>query len=147
MRAPLRTGLVVALFCSNFAAAAAPETVELTKLPAGAIKLDGKSATWLLVTVRKGQVVKVESATAKTGNVTVTTVTNETNDTTVKFESHLSKTLKLDLYISSDGKSFNYTSSCPLMAEKALFENWQQSVPWLAVGGARGIDDQESACD
>lgn len=147
MPSPLRTMMAAVIASSTLALADPAKSLELAKLPAGAIQLDARSPAWLRVTLREGRVTKIEAATEKTANLTVKVLTHAANDTTVNFESRVDHTLKLDLYVSADGKHFTYTSSCPLMANKMLIENWQEAIPWLAVAAARVVAEQSGTCD
>lgn len=123
--------------------ASAPPPLQSERLPAGTVKADGKSPLYLLVKVKDGKVTGYESATQKTANVTATF--SASNGTTITFTSTLDTALKFELYISADGRRFVYTSSCPLMARKSLYENWPHPVPWLAITGV-AVSDGSGSC-
>lgn len=142
-RRVLLTTMLATLSLGSAAIAGPPPVLPVDDLPQGTVKTDGKSPLYLLVRISGGKVIAFENATQKSANVTATF--SPTNGTTIKFTSTLDVALKFDLYISSDGRRFEYTSSCPLMAQKGLFENWPHAVPWLAIT-AVVVADNSGSC-
>ena len=59
------------------------------------------------------------------------------NTSTVRIANRSRQHLKLDLWLSQNGKRFVYTSSCPILAGGESFENWPAPVTWLYVSNPR----------
>jgi hypothetical protein len=66
------------------------------------------------------------------------------NTSTVKIENHMKQALKVDLWLSQDGRRFGYTTSCPISAGSSSHEIWPGRVPWVYVSGPRWVPPAEA---
>ena len=63
----------------------------------------------------------------------------DSGGTMLKVASHDPRPLKYDLYISPDGKRFQYTSTCVLIPQGAGFESWPYPIAAFALGHVREV--------
>jgi len=115
-------------------------------MPADAQRFDGKNL-YLKVTIENGAVVKTETATAETANLTLSLVSREKENTMLSIRSGLDVSIKLDLYISHDNTRYQYTSSCPIMAKKGGYETWGFPINWFAVSDIRVVPEDSGLCE
>lgn len=67
--------------------------------------------------------------------------------TTLSIRTDLDVAVKFDLYVSTDGKTFQYTSSCAVTPGMSAFEMWQYPVREFALGNPRLLRKGETTCD
>ena len=137
MRRPLRVVLASLLFAATVAAAASvPPRGELStdELPVGTLRTDGNTPLYIKVRVEEGRVAGFEPATEADATLVLTFTSREADSTMVDVANKGPVTLKLDLYISPDGRTWYYTSSCTVGRS---FETWGHPVPYLAVAAVR----------
>jgi|HubBroStandDraft_5_1064220.scaffolds.fasta_scaffold372121_2 hypothetical protein len=61
-------------------------------------------------------------------------------------QSHLGVTVKYDA-VMTVGRHAVHTSSCPVLAGKASFENWSDPITELKLSGFRKLDGARMVCD
>ncbi|HZF97309.1 MAG TPA: hypothetical protein VEY92_03515, partial [Pseudoxanthomonas sp.] len=67
--------------------------------------------------------------------------------TTLNARSRLDATLEYDLYVSRDGRSFDYASACAMTPGIAASELWQYPVRESALGNVRVLPAGRMSCD
>lgn len=106
----------------------------------------GSEPLFLKVTIENGKVVQFDSANDSEANLVVRYSRGAQSGTMVILESKLDVILKLDLHISPDAQHYKYTSSCPIIAHGADYEQWAHPIPWLAVSNPRVVAETDMAC-
>ena len=128
------------------AAKPAPKTLARGELPAGFAIGDASPSLALQVEVVDGKVVASAPAGDAPGNLRAAR-SGDATQTTLMVSSTLAEAVKFDLYVSTDGEQFTYTSSCALTPGISSFEMWQQPVREFAIGNPRVVDGNRISCD
>ena len=63
--------------------------------------------------------------------------------TMVSFSNRSGSRIKVDLWISPDGETWHYTSSCPL---GVTYESWPHPIPYLAIARPRSEPADSGVC-
>lgn len=123
------------------------DSISTSDLPAGYQSTDGAFPLYLKATVTETGALQLEPADAATANLSLRFIKRSDSQTMVAFSNTLASPVKLDLYISPDGKNYVYTSSCPILAQGGSYETWPHPVAWIALAQARVVDVDASACE
>lgn len=123
-----------------------PIWIDVTQLRPLAHFTTGSEPLYLKVSVAGGKVVAFDSTGADDANLVVRFSRHDETGTMVVLESKLDAMLKLDLHISPDAQHYLYTSSCPIIANGADYEQWPHAVAWLAVSNPRVVDSAHATC-
>ncbi len=144
------TDVAVALVCLSMAANA----VAVGKAPRQAARADlvgfaigaGDPALALQVELIDGKVASSAPTSGSQGNLRAMR-SGDASAPMLTVSSELRVAVKFDLYLSSDGKRFVYTSSCALTPGISSFEMWQQPVREFALGNPRVVEGGKMRCD
>ena len=128
------------------AAKPAPKTLARGELPAGFAIGDASPSLALQVEVVDGKVVASAPAGDAPGNLRATR-SGDATQTTLMVSSTLAEAVKFDLYVSTDGEQFTYTSSCGVTPGISSFEMWEKPVTHFAIGNPRVLPKGRMACD
>lgn len=128
------------------AAKPAPKTLARGELPAGFAIGDASPSLALQVEVVDGKVVASAPAGDAPGNLRATR-SGDATQTTLMVSSTLAEAVKFDLYVSTDGEQFTYTSSCGVTPGISSFEMWEKPVTHFAIGNPRVLPKGPMACD
>lgn len=128
------------------AAKPAPKTLARGELPAGFAIGDASPSLALQVEVVDGKVVASAPAGDAPGNLRATR-SGDATQTTLMVSSTLAEAVKFDLYVSTDGEQFTYTSSCGVTPGISSFEIWEKPVTHFAIGNPRVLPKGRVACD
>ncbi|KAF1726147.1 hypothetical protein [Pseudoxanthomonas japonensis] len=144
------TGYVVMALCAMpviaSAAKPAPKTLARGELPAGFAIGDASPSLALQVEVVDGKVVASAPAGDAPGNLRAAR-SGDATQTTLMVSSTLAEAVKFDLYVSTDGEQFTYTSSCGVTPGISSFEMWEKPVTHFAIGNPRVLPKGRMACD
>jgi len=142
------TLLVAMCALSALASAAkpAPKTLARGELPAGFAIGDASPSLALQVEVVDGKVVASAPAGDAPGNLRAAR-SGDATQTTLMISSTLAEAVKFDLYVSTDGEQFTYTSSCGVTPGISSFEMWEKPVTHFAIGNPRVLPKGRMACD
>lgn len=142
------TLLVAMCALSALASAAkpAPKTLARGELPAGFAIGDASPSLALQVEVVDGKVVASAPAGDAPGNLRAAR-SGDATQTTLMVSSTLAEAVKFDLYVSTDGEQFTYTSSCGVTPGISSFEMWEKPVTHFAIGNPRVLPKGRMACD
>lgn len=141
--------LMLAMAMAANAALAAGKTqrsLERGQLPAGFAVGSGDPALSLDVVVADGQVRSVAVADPSVANVRATRSEGK-GQTMLSLRADLDVTLKFDLYVSRDGQTFEYASSCAVTPGISGFEMWEYPVREFALGNPRVVVQGKMPCD
>ncbi len=141
--------LVLAVAMAANAALAAGKTqrsLQRGQLPAGFAVGSGDPALSLNVVVTDGQVRSVAVADPSAANVRATRSEGK-GQTMLNLRTDLDVTLKFDLYVSRDGRTFEYASSCAVTPGISGFEMWEYPVREFALGNPRVVAQGKMPCD
>lgn len=143
-------GYVVMALCAMPALASAakpaPKTLARGELPAGFAIGDASPSLALQVEVVDGKVVASAPAGDAPGNLRAAR-SGDATQTTLMVSSTLAEAVKFDLYVSTDGEQFTYTSSCGVTPGVSSFEMWEKPVTHFAIGNPRVLPKGRMACD
>jgi hypothetical protein len=144
-------GCVLMVAASGFADAAwagkaAAKTLARSELPAGFAIGTASPSLALQVEVVDGQVTASAPAGDGPGNLRAAR-SGDATQTTLMVSSALAEAVKFDLYVSLDGETFTYASSCGVTPGISSFEMWEQPVKLFAVGNPRVLPKGRMACD
>lgn len=128
------------------AAKPAPKTLARGELPAGFAIGDASPSLALQVEVVDGKVVASAPAGDAPGNLRAAR-SGDATQTTLMVSSTLAEAVKFDLYFSTDGEQFTYTSSCGVTPGISSFEMWEKPVTHFAIGNPRVLPKGRMACD
>lgn len=128
------------------AAKPAPKTLARGELPAGFAIGDASPSLALQVEVVDGKVVASAPAGDAPGNLRAAR-SGDATQTTLMVSSTLAEAVKFDLYVSTDGEQFTYTSSCGMTPGISSFEMWEKPVTHFAIGNPRVLPKGRMACD
>lgn len=128
------------------AAKPAPKTLARSELPAGFAIGDASPSLALQVEVVDGKVVASAPAGDAPGNLRAAR-SGDATQTTLMVSSTLAEAVKFDLYVSTDGEQFTYTSSCGVTPGISSFEMWEKPVTHFAIGNPRVLPNGRMACD
>ncbi|MCR6626460.1 MAG: hypothetical protein NVV67_09390 [Pseudoxanthomonas sp.] len=128
------------------AAKPAPKTLARGELPAGFAIGDASPSLALQVEVVDGKVVASAPAGDAPGNLRAAR-SGDATQTTLMVSSTLAEAVKFDLYVSTDGEQFTYTSSCGVTPGISSFEMWEKPVTHFAIGNPRVLPKGRMACD
>lgn len=128
------------------AAKPAPKTLARGELPAGFAIGDASPSLALQVEVVDGKVVASAPAGDAPGNLRAAR-NGDATQTTLMVSSTLAEAIKFDLYVSTDGEQFTYTSSCGVTPGISSFEMWEKPVTHFAMGNPRVLPKGRMACD
>ncbi|MEG3789837.1 hypothetical protein V1318_06870 [Lysobacter sp. CCNWLW3] len=129
-------------------AAGKPAAKSLGKdaLPAGFAVGKGQPPLTLKVEVADGKASGTAVSDAAQANVTASG-SADGGETMLTIRHDLAVALKFDLYISSDGERFEYTSSCAVTPGISSFEMWSRPIRAFALGNPRVVPAGRMACD
>jgi len=148
-RTLIRAGLPVLAAFIVFAASAAGRPAEILprdRLPDGFAVGSGAPALGLKVTVVEGRVTASAAAPADEANVRATRG-GDAEQTVLNVRTELDVALKFDLYVSRDGQTFQYASSCAVTPGISSFEMWKYPVAAFAIGNPRVVSAKRFSCD
>lgn len=131
---------------ANQAEAQGEDWIDVSVLRPSAYFTTGSEPLYLKVTLDNGKVVQFDSANASDANVVVRFSRSDEKGTLVVLESKLDVILKFDLHISPDAQHYTYTSSCPIIAHGAAYEQWAHPIPWMAVSNPQVLDPAHMEC-
>jgi hypothetical protein len=144
--------LVTLLACALMAVSGAsmakrPQKVLLREdIPQGFAIGTASPVLGLKVDVTDGRITAVSPAAGKDANVRGTRG-GEGGQTMLTIRTDLDVPLKFDLYVSEDGESFQYTSSCVVTPKISSFEMWEMPVREFALGNPRVAPQGNMTCD
>ena len=118
--------------------------VATADLPAGHVVVSGDEPVYLRLAGTDTLV--LEPADEASADLVVHFASRDHDMTMVSLKAKGERTLRLDFYISPDGKRWQYSSSCPLMGTIGTYENWPHALPLLAIANPRYIDGDDRAC-
>lgn len=107
----------------------------------------GDPALALKVDILDGAVASAAPTDAAAANVFAQRSEGEKQQTMLNLRTDLDVALKFDLYISRDGKTFEYTSTCAVTPGISGFEMWQTPVREFALGNPRVLPKGKMACE
>ena len=137
---------VSALADAAWAGKAAPKTLARGELPAGFAIGSASPSLALQVEVSDGKVSASAPAGDAPGNLRAAR-SGDATQTTLMVSSTLPVSIKFDLYVSTDGETFTYTSSCGVTPGISSFEMWERPVTHFAMGNPRVLPAGRMACD
>ena len=138
---------VLAWSCASSAWSSEPKKIlSRTALAQTFVIGSGDPALALQVDVVDGKVASVVPAAADQGNVAAVRSDGE-GQVMLSLATTLDVTLKFDLYVSSDGLQFEYTSTCAVTPGISGFEMWQRPVREFALGNPRVLAKGKMPCD
>lgn len=114
-------------------------------LPEGALIADGARPLHLLAEIKDGRISELRPVAAQEANLTLAFVQQDRERSAIDIKSSLPLGLKLDLFVSRDGQSFGYTSSCPVRPGGNAFAQWPHRVRAVAIAHPRVPDGE--VCD
>lgn len=129
-----------------WAGKAAAKTLARNELPAGFAIGTASPSLALQVEVVDGKVTASAPASDGPGNLRAAR-SGDASQTTLMVSSALAEAVKFDLYVSLDGETFTYASSCGVTPGISSFEMWEQPVKLFAVGNPRVLPKGRMACD
>jgi hypothetical protein len=137
----------LALSCAGIASASKGSERALLRgeIPAGFVVGAGTPPLTLQVTVESGAVQAVEAG-VEGGNVTAKSDVGQ-GQTMLTIKHGLDVNLKFDLYISPDGETFVYTSTCAVSPGISGMEMWDHPIHAFALGNARVVAKDRMSCD
>ena len=100
----------------------------------------------LKVDILDGLIASVAPADASSANVFAARSQGE-GQTMLNLRTDLDVALKFDLYISHDGKTFEYASTCAVTPGISGFEMWQYPVREFALGNPRILPKGKMTCE
>ncbi len=100
----------------------------------------------LKVTLADGKVASVAVGGAAGANVSATSSAGD-NQTTLSMSTTLDVPMKFDLYLSRDGRTFEYASTCAVTPGISGFEMWEYPVREFALGNPRVASGRDLSCD
>lgn len=103
----------------------------------------GKDPLYLTV-AQEGETLSSKASKGPSGDIVASTIPHDSM-TMLTIKSNLDKELKFDLYISPDGRRFQYTSTCALIPKASNFESWPYAIHSFAIGNVRIA--KEHTCD
>ena len=106
----------------------------------------GDPALALKVDILDGAIASVVPADAASANVFAQRSQAEAQ-TMLNLRTDLDVALKFDLYISHDGKTFEYASTCAVTPGISGFEMWQYPVREFALGNPRILPKGKMTCE
>lgn len=143
-------GCLMAAMCAMPAIASAakpaPKTLARGELPAGFAIGTASPSLALQVEVVDGKVSASAPAGDGPGNLRAAR-SGDATQTTLMVSSTLPVSIKFDLYVSTDGETFTYTSSCGVTPGISSFEMWERPVTHFAMGNPRVLPAGRMACD
>ncbi|CAN7182713.1 hypothetical protein LJR143_000326 [Pseudoxanthomonas sp. LjRoot143] len=143
-------GCLMAAMCAMPAIASAakpaPKTLARGELPAGFAIGTASPSLALQVEVVDGKVSASAPAGDGPGNLRAAR-SGDATQTTLMVSSTLPVSIKFDLYVSTDGGTFTYTSSCGVTPGISSFEMWERPVTHFAMGNPRVLPAGRMACD
>lgn len=107
----------------------------------------GDPALALKVDILDGAVASAVPADAASANVFALRSEGEKQQTMLNLRTDLGVALKFDLYISRDGDTFEYASTCAVTPGISGFEMWQYPVREFALGNPRVLPKGKMACE
>jgi len=113
-------------------------------LPVGHVVVSGNDPFYLRLSGT--DTLTLEPADEATADLVVHFASRDHDMTMVSLKASGERTLKLDFYISPDGKRWQYSSSCPLKGTMGTFENWPHMLPFLALANPRYVDGGDLTC-
>jgi hypothetical protein len=148
-RALARVAIVVlasAAIAGTSAAGGKHRSLTRGELGPGFVIGSGQPALGLSVVIVDGRVASTAAADPGAADLVAQRGEGETQ-TTLNVRSRLDATLKYDLYVSRDGRSFDYASACAVTPGIAAFELWQYPVREFALGNVRVLPAGRMSCD
>lgn len=106
----------------------------------------GDPALALKVDILEGAVASVAPSDDASANVFAERSQGE-GQTMLNLRTDLDVALKFDLYISRDGTTFEYTSTCAVTPGISGFEMWQYPVREFALGNPRILPKGKMTCE
>lgn len=106
-------------------------------LPEGALIADGAAPLHLLAEIRDAGIHALRPVAAQEANLTLAFVQQDRQRSAIDIKSSLPLGLKLDLFVSRDGESFAYISSCPVRPGGNAFAQWPHRVRAVAIANPR----------
>lgn len=116
------------------------------RIPEGFAIGSGAPALGLKVTIVEGRVIASTAVPADEANVRATRG-GDAEQTMLNVRTELDVALKFDLYVSRDGQTFQYASSCAVTPGISSFEMWKYPVAAFAIGNPRVIPARRVSCD
>ena len=138
--------VVSAVTGAAWAGKAAPKTVARGELPAGFAIGSASPSLALQVEVVGGKVAASAPGGDAPGNLRAGPRGGATQ-ATLMVSSTLPVSIKFDLYVSTDGETFTYTSSCGVTPGISSFEMWERPVTHFAIGNPRVLPAGRMSCD
>lgn len=134
-----------------------PRTLTRAQLADGFAIGSGQPALGLKVEIVDGQVVSATPASAAEANLRAVRGGDDAGDdagedrskqqTLMTVSADLPLAVKYDLYMSADGETFVYTSSCVLTPGISAFESWPHPVREFAIGRPRVVPERQFTCE
>lgn len=131
---------------AHAAGKAAAKSLNKAALPAGFAVGKGQPPLALKVDVADGKASSTVVSDAAQANVTASG-SADGGETMLTIRHDLAVAIKFDLYISSDGERFEYTSSCAVTPGISSFEMWSRPIRAFALGNPRVVPADRMACD
>ncbi|MGH8061296.1 MAG: hypothetical protein ACREO7_04690 [Pseudoxanthomonas sp.] len=145
--------LSLALQASAARSKGPPRTLTRAQLADGFAIGSGQPALGLRVEIVDGQVVSATPTPAAEANLRAVRGGDDAGEdrskqqTLMTVSADLPLAVKYDLYMSADGETFVYTSSCVLTPGISAFESWPHPVREFAIGRPRVVPEQQFTCE
>ncbi|WP_242112339.1 hypothetical protein [Luteimonas aquatica] len=123
-----------------------PKTLAREEIPQDFSIGSAEPVLGLKVSVVDGRVASAAPADAKDANVRATRSGGE-GQTTLTVRTDLAVAVKFDLYVSGDGRRFEYASTCAVTPGVSSFEMWEKPVREFALGNPRVVAANAVTCD
>lgn len=144
--------LLLAFHASAARPKAPPATLTRAQLADGFAIGSGQPALGLKVEIVDGQVVSATPAAPAEANLRAVRGGDpgegpSARQTLMTVSADLPLAVKYDLYMSADGETFVYTSSCVLTPGISAFESWPHPVREFAIGRPRVVPERQLTCE
>lgn len=114
-------------------------------LPPGSLVLEGEAALQALVEWRRDGGAGLRAVAAQEANLTLAFVEREAERTAIDVKNASGRSLKLDLFVSRDGREFAYAESCPVGPAAGAYAQWPQRIVAVAIAHPR--EPATETCD
>ena len=103
------------------------------------------AALQALVEWRRDGGAGLRAVAAQEANLTLAFVERETQRTAIDVKNASGRSLKLDLFVSRDGREFAYAESCPVGPAAGAYAQWPQRIVAVAIANPRQASTE--TCD
>ncbi len=114
-------------------------------LPAGSLVLEGETALQALVEWRRDGGASLRAVAAQEANLSVAFAEGGAEHSAIDVKNASGRNLKLDLFVSRDGRDFAYAESCPVGPAAGAYAQWPQRIVAVAIANPREANAE--TCD